>query len=345
MKKSGFWKNKNVLITGVCGFVGSNLAKNLSNNGAKVVGLSQKKKREYSLLFYEKIQTKIKIIRGDIKNKLLIKRILKKYRIEICFHLAAQIEVGSAKKNPYKTWENNIRGTYTLLDSINQYKTQVKSVIVASSDKAYGEYGKNKMPYKENYSLKPIFPYDTSKACADMIAKSYASNLFKMPVIITRFANIYGPGQLNFTALIPDLIKSCILKTKFIMRGDGESIRDYVHIEDIIEVYKLLSQKLYLNPEKYRGEIFNAGTNIPHKTKDILKAIFKYKKKEKELRQIIGKMKNNKTAGEISVQHMDYEKLFKYFGWKPKRKFKKMIPSVYRWYQGYFKVYKDDYSN
>ncbi len=345
MKKKKFWSNKNVLITGVCGFVGSNLAKDLSDNGARVVGLSQKKKKEHSLLFYENIQNKIKIIRGDIKNRLLIKKILKKYNIEICFHLAAQIEVGSAKKDPYKTWESNIRGTYTLLDSIHQKKTQVKSVIVASSDKAYGEYGINKMPYKENYALKPIFPYDTSKACADMIARSYASTLFKMPVIITRFSNIYGPGQLNFTALIPDLIKSCILKTKFIMRGDGESIRDYVHIEDIIEVYKLLSEKLYLNPIKYRGEIFNAGTNTPHKTKDILKAIFKFRKEERELTQIIKTMKQNKTSGEISVQQMDYKKLYKYFGWKPKRKFKNMIPSLYRWYQGYFKKYKDDYSN
>ena len=275
----------------------------------------------------------------------LLKKILKKYNIEICFHLAAQVEVGSAKKNPFKTWESNVRGTYTLLDSVNQNLNQVKSVIVASSDKAYGEYGIKKMPYKENYSLKPIFPYDTSKACADMIARSYASTLFKMPVIITRFANIYGPGQLNFTALIPDLIRSCILKTKFVMRGDGESIRDYVHIEDIIDVYKLLSEKLYLNPNKYRGEIFNAGTNSPQKTKDILITIYKYKKKDKELRIILNSIKDNKTAGELSVQHMDYEKLFKYFGWKPKRKFKKMVPSVYKWYQSYFKKNKNDHSN
>ena len=136
MKKSEFWKNKNVLITGICGFVGSNLAKNLSSNGAKVVGLSQKKKKEFSLLFYENIHKKVKIVRGDIKNRLLIKKILKKYNIEICFHLAAQVEVGLAKKNPFQTWESNIRGTYTLLDSINQNKTQIKSVIVASSDKA-----------------------------------------------------------------------------------------------------------------------------------------------------------------------------------------------------------------
>ena len=192
------------------------------------------------------------------------------------------------------------------------------------------------MPYKENYKLKPIFPYDTSKACADMIAKTYSSKLFKLPIIITRFANIWGPGQLNFTALIPDLMRSCILDQKFEMRGNGESTRDYIHINDIVDIYKLLSKKLYLSPKKYTGEIFNAGTSVPHRTKDVLKKIFLYRKKNKELKKVINSMKNNKTSGELSVQYMDYKKLYKYFRWKPKRKFEKMIPSVYEWYENFF---------
>ena len=244
MKNNNFWKKKNVLITGISGFVGSNLAKNLFNNGANIVGLTQKKKRENSLLFYEKIHQKVKIIFGNVTDRKLVRRILKKYKIEICFHLAAQVEVGLALKEPYLTWDSNIRGTYTLLDSFRENTKNIKSIIIASSDKAYGEYGLKKMPYKENYQLKPTFPYDTSKACADMIAKSYSSKLFNLPIIITRFSNIYGPGKLNFTALIPDLIRSCILNKNFKMRGNGESIRDYVYIDDIVDVYKLLSRKL-----------------------------------------------------------------------------------------------------
>ena len=285
MKKNNFWNKKNVLVTGISGFVGSNLAKNLYFNGANVVGLTQKKKKELSLLFYEKIHKKVNVIFGDITDRKLIKKILKKYKIEICFHLAAQVEVGLASREPYGTWDSNIRGTYTLLDSLRENRKNIKSIIIASSDKAYGEYGLKKMPYKENYQLKPIFPYDTSKACADMIAKSYSSNLFKLPIIITRFSNIYGPGQLNFTALIPDLIRSCILNKKFEMRGNGESIRDYVYIDDIVDVYKLLSKKLYLNPKRYSGEVFNAGTNTPHKTKNILKKFFYTKKKIKNYKR------------------------------------------------------------
>ncbi len=248
MKKKLFWKKKNVLITGVAGFVGSNLAKDLVESGANVIGLTQNKKIN-SLLYFENIDKKINLILGNITNKELLKSIFLKYKIDICFHLAAQVEVGSALKYPYLTWETNIRGTYTLLEAIRESDKKVKSIIVASSDKAYGNYPLNSLPYKENYPLKPNFPYDTSKACADMIAKSYSSKLFNLPILITRFANIYGPGQLNFTALIPDVVKSCLMKKKFQMRSDGEAIRDFIYVKDIIELYKLLAKNLYLSPK------------------------------------------------------------------------------------------------
>ena len=168
------------------------------------------------------------------------------------FHLAAQVEVGMAEKHRFSTWETNVRGTYTLLEILRENKNSLKSIIIASSDKAYGEYPIKKLPYKENYELKPQYPYDTSKACADMIAKSYSSKLFKLPIIITRFANIYGPGQLNFTALIPDAIKACLTNKKFVMRSNGEMMRDFVYIDDIVNLYNLLSEKLYNNPRKLK---------------------------------------------------------------------------------------------
>ena len=336
MNKGNFWKNKNILITGVAGFVGSNLAKDLVKNGAHVVGLTKNKKIN-SLLYYEQVDKKIDLIFGDITNKELLKSIFLKYKIEICFHLAAQVEVGSAKKYPFLTWETNIRGTYTLLEVIRENKKTIKSVVVASSDKAYGEYPKNKLPYKEDYELKAEFPYDTSKACADMITKCYSTKLFKLPILTTRFANIYGPGQLNFTALIPDAIRSCLLNKKFIMRSDGLAIRDFVYIDDIIELYKLLSKNLYLNPKKFSGQVFNAGTNIQHKIKDILEKIFLYAKKKQEFKSIFRKMHKNKTRGEISVQFMDYEKLYRYIGWKPKNELVDTLPKLFKWYKIYFK--------
>ena len=280
IKRKNFWKNKNVLITGVGGFVGSNLAKDLLKNKARIIGLTKNKKID-SLLYYEGLDRKIELIFGEITDKELLKSILLKYNIDICFHLAAQVEVGLARKYPYLTWETNIRGTYTLLETLRENKKKIRSIIIASSDKAYGNYPSKLLPYKENYELKANYPYDTSKACADMIAKSYSSKLFKLPIVITRFANIYGPGQLNFSALIPDVIKSCLLKKTFIMRSDGESIRDFVHVYDIVELYKLLSKNLYLNPKKFSGEVFNAGTNIKHKIKDVVKKIFLITQKKK----------------------------------------------------------------
>ena len=335
MKKKLFWKNKNVLITGVAGFVGSNLAKDLVESGANVIGLTQNKKIN-SLLYFENIDKKINLILGNITNKELLKSIFLKYKIDICFHLAAQVEVGSALKYPYLTWETNIRGTYTLLEAIRESDKKVKSIIVASSDKAYGNYPLNSLPYKENYSLKPNFPYDTSKACADMIAKSYSSKLFNLPILITRFANIYGPGQLNFTALIPDVVKSCLMKKKFQMRSDGEAIRDFIYVKDIIELYKLLAKNLYLSPKKYSGEVFNAGTNVKYKIKDVVKKIFIFTKKQDQLRNVFRKIKKNKTKGEISAQLMDYKKLNKYLGWKPKYKFLDTLPELVEWYKKYF---------
>jgi CDP-glucose 4,6-dehydratase len=330
MSKANFWQNKNVLITGITGFVGSNLAKNLIENGANVTGISKSQKVE-SLLFFENIDKKCNLVFGNILDKDLIQSTIRKYKIEICFHLAAQIEVGYAKLYPFETWESNIRGTYNLLEAIRTSGKKVKAIIIASSDKAYGEYGIKKMPYKENYELKPLFPYDTSKACADMIARSYASKLYNIPIIITRFSNIFGPGQLNFTALIPEAIKSCILNYKFLSRSNGKSIRDYIYISDIVDVYKLLARNLFKFPKRYSGQVFNAGTNKKYTTKYIVNKIFELTKKNTKYI-----FKNSKkTRGEISVQYMNYKKLNKIFSWKPKYKFEQVLPELIDWYKKY----------
>lgn len=330
MKNINFWNKKNVLITGITGFVGSNLAKNLIANNANVTGISKSKKVE-SLLFFENIDKKCNLVFGNIIDKDLIQNTIRKYNIEICFHLAAQIEVGYAKLYPFETWESNIRGTYNLLEAIRTCGKKIKAVIIASSDKAYGEYGIKRMPYKENYELKPSFPYDTSKACADMIAKSYTSQLYNLPIIVTRFSNIFGPGQLNFTALIPEAIKSCVLNYKFKSRSNGKSIRDYIYINDIVDVYKLLALNLFRFPKKYSGEVFNAGTNKKYTTKYIVEKIFL--QNNKNAKNIFKNHK--KTQGEILVQYMDYKKLNKFFSWKPKYRFEQVLPDLIAWYKNY----------
>ena len=334
MKKS-FFKNKTIFITGVGGFVGSNLAKKLIESGAKVIGLTKNKKIS-SILFYEKIDKNIDLICGDITDQKLLKSIFSKNKIEICFHLAAQVEVGIAKKNPFSTWETNVRGTYTLMEVIRKNAKNIKSVIIASSDKAYGNYPISKLPYKEDYPLKPNFPYDTSKACADMIALSYSQDLYKIPLIVTRFSNIYGPGQLNFTALIPEAIRACLLNKKLIMRSDGKAIRDFVYISDIVDLYQLLAKNLYLNSKKFSGHVFNVGTNKKYKVKYVIQKIYDFADKKKDFKKISKQMLKRKTSGEISIQYMDYKKAYKFLKWKPKYKLEERIPYLFRWYKNYF---------
>jgi len=331
-----FWNSKKIFITGIDGFVGSNLAKSLILKGSKIYGLIKDPNKD-SLLKFEKLNYKCKIFKGDIKDKKLLSKIIKNNKIEICFHLAAQPEVGIANKNPFNTWETNIKGTYTFLEVLRENKKFIKSVIIASSDKAYGNYPKSKLPYKETYDLKPLYPYDVSKACADMISKSYTSEIFNLPIITTRFSNIYGPGQLNFSAIFPDSIRSIIKNKPFKPRSNGKDLRDYIFINDIVDVYTLLSENLYKN-KSLSGEIFNAGNNEPISVKNLLKLIFFHKNKKKQYKKILNIMKNKKTFGEINFQFMNYNKLYKFFKWKPKYNISSSLDQTFKWYEKYLKM-------
>ena len=169
-----------------------------------------------------------------------------------------------------------------------------------------------------------------------MISKSFSGELFNLPIIITRFTNIFGPGQLNFSALIPDIIKTVILNKTFTPRGDGTAIRDFIYVKDIVSIYLLLSEKLYKN-KKFSGEIFNAGTNKPITVKKVIERILIRNNKKKELKKILKLMKAKKTKGEISFQFMDCKKINKYFKWKPHYSFDKGIKETLNWYTKYLK--------
>ncbi|MFH1514591.1 MAG: GDP-mannose 4,6-dehydratase, partial [bacterium] len=220
MTSNKYWNNRNILITGINGFIGGNLAKACYHNGANVVGIIRNQKKN-SFLFHEGIADKVNLINGDVTDKELVRSVIAEERIDCVFHLAAQVEVGVARAYPYLTWETNIKGTYALLEAIRESGEAIRAVVIASTDKAYGSYEQDKLPYLEEYPLIPVFPYDVSKACADMIARTYASDLFSLPIIITRFCNIYGPGQLNFSALIPDVVRAALGYGEFIPRGNG----------------------------------------------------------------------------------------------------------------------------
>ena len=331
-----FWKSKIVLITGINGFIGGNLAKQLCSYGATIIGITNSGKKN-KFLEYEKILNKIKLYKVNIIDKKNIDKLISKHNIQICFHLAAQVDVNVSKVDPYETFETNIKGTYNLLDALSRKKT-VKSIVVASSDKAYGEYPISQLPYKEHFDLKPIYPYDVSKAAADMISKSYTTSLFNLPIIITRFANIYGPGQLNFTALIPDCILALLKLKKFTPRSNGKNKRDFLFVRDVCDLYMCLSYNLYKD-KNLSGEIFNAGTKQGYSVDNVVKKLCNQTGNQSLYQQIKKEFSNKKTTGEIQHQFMTYEKLKKSFGWFPKYDLDKGLIETYNWYSNFCSKY------
>jgi len=340
MVDNNYWLGKNVLITGINGFIGGNLAKSLVAKGANVIGLMRNQKKG-TLLYVDNIIDDVTIVNGELIDKDLLFRIISEEQVEYIFHLAAQVEVGVGVLNPYITFESNIKGVYALLEAVRQCGDLVKSVVIASTDKAYGSYESDMMPYKEDYPLIPMYPYDVSKACGDMIARSYASDVYNLPIVVTRFCNIYGPGQLNFSALFPDGIRSALGYSTFIPRGNGEQVRDFIYIDDVIDLYIKISKKLADNPASCAGEVFNAGTNSPITVKEVLKEVYQAVDNYSDYEMIEESMVSKKTIGEINYQYMNYEKAYKYFGWKPSHNLKDGTQKTIEWFKKYL---SDKYS-
>jgi CDP-glucose 4,6-dehydratase len=270
----------------------------------------------------------------------LLNRIIVEEGIQNIFHLAAQVEVGVARDYPYLTMETNIRGTYTLLESINSSPNKIESIIIASSDKAYGSYPENKLPYKENYPLRAENPYDVSKACADMISKTFSKRPFRLPILVTRFSNIYGPGQLNFSALIPDCIRTALGYGKFIPRTNGEHYRDFLFIDDVVNLYLKMSKKVS-ETNSLRGEVFNAGFNKPVNIKSLIFKIIKIVRGDKFFNEYKKTLSFPKSTpdGEILMQQMDFNKVEKHFKWKPQIELDQGIKISAEWYKSYLKKY------
>ena len=334
--QSGFWFGKNVFITGINGFIGGNLAKDLVDRGANVFGLMRNSSRN-SFLFVEGLGARVTLIEGNITDKDLLSRVISEERVNVVFHLAAQVEIGVGLTNPYLTFESNTRGTYSLMEAIRLCPQSVQAVVVASTDKSYGSYPAEQMPYKEDYPLIPRYPYDVSKACADMIARAYSSEVYQLPVVVTRFSNIFGPGQLNFSALIPDSVRACLGYGTFVPRGSGQQIRDFIFVGDVVDLYRRIGEQLANAPAAYRGKIYNAGTNQPRSVRDVLEVIYQQTGRIADYKNVLQMMKGRETVGEIECQYMDYELVNRDFGWAPSCSFERGVATTIAWFKGYFK--------
>lgn len=315
-----FWKDRNVFVTGCTGLLGSWLVKALVDKEANVVGLVRDSVPR-SELNTTGIDKKINIVHGSIEDYLLLERTLNEYEIETVFHLAAQTIVTIANRNPLSTFETNIKGTWNLLEACRR-SPKVKRIVVASSDKAYGD--QEKLPYDEHTPLEGRHPYDVSKSCADLICSAYYES-YKLPVCVTRCGNFYGGGDLNFNRIIPGTIRSIINHEAPVIRGDGKSIRDYFYIEDGVGAYMLLAEKM--NDEKIHGEAFNFSNELQVSVLDIVQKIVKTM--NSDLKPLV----LNQASNEIMHQYLSAKKARDVLGWKPGYNIDDGLLRTIQWYE------------
>jgi len=318
------WKNKNIFITGCTGLLGSWLTKSLVEKGANVTGLI----RDWvpkSNLIWTGFDNKINIVRGEVENYPLLERVINEYEIEFVFHLAAQTIIGIANRNPISTFESNIKGTWNTLEACRRNLT-VKKIIIASSDKAYGE--QINLPYNEDTPLQGSYPYDVSKSCADLIAYTYY-HTYNLPVCITRCGNFFGGGDLNFNRLIPGTIRSVIFNEQPIIRSDGSYIRDYIYILDAVKAYILLAEKM--DNLDILGHSFNFSNEIQITVLEMTKKILQLMDRE-ELKPVI----LNQVRGEIKHQYLSAKKAKELLGWRPLYTLEEGLKETIDWYRKYF---------
>lgn len=252
-----WWRDRPVLVTGATGLLGSWLTKRLVAAGADVVAVVRDWVPRSVLLSSPELVSRVTFVRGDVRDQELLERVMGEYETDTVFHLAAQTIVGVANRNPVSTLDTNIRGTWALLEAARR-SPLVKSIVTASSDKAYGDH--DKLPYDETAALKGEHPYDASKSCSDLIARMYAVT-FGVPVAITRCGNFYGGGDLNWNRLVPGTIRSALKNQRPVIRSDGSLIRDYFYVEDGASAYMRLAHALHERQE-LRGEAFNFSNEI-----------------------------------------------------------------------------------
>ena len=325
MNNTNFWRDKRVFVTGGSGLVGSWLIDELLAQKADVVALV----RDWvprSRLMRPDVLNQCTIVRGDLSDAKVLERILNEYEITHVFHLAAQTIVTIANTAPLSTFESNIAGTWNLLEACRIYG-KIRSVVVASSDKAYGDVPE--LPYTEDMKLCAIYPYDVSKACADMIATSYART-WGVPVAITRCGNFFGGGDLNWNRIVPGTIRAIMRGEAPSIRSDGTLIRDYIYVEDAVSAYLTLAQQLTSRPE-LAGEAFNFS-NATQRTvleliEDILKII------GSDLKPII----QNQASGEIKAQYLDSAKARDLLQWEPHFGLDEGLIRTVKWYKEFFK--------
>ena len=306
LEVSAFWRDRPTLVTGGTGLLGGWLVRRLVDLGASVTCLVRDW-APHSSFETTDLRRQVSVVQGDIRDQAILERALGEYEINTVFHLAAQTIVGIANRNPVSTFESNIQGTWALLEACRR-SPAVKQIVIASSDKAYGD--QDVLPYDEDTPLQGTHPYDVSKSCADLIAKTYAVS-YGLPVTVTRCGNFYGGGDLNWNRIVPGTIRSLARGQRPIIRSDGKFVRDYFYVEDGAIAYTLLAQKM-AERRDLTGEAFNFSNEIQVTVLDLVERI----------RVLMGADLQpdvrNEASNEIRHQYLSAEKARKMLDWSPR---------------------------
>ncbi len=323
---AGFWRDRRVFVTGGTGLVGGWLVQRLVELEADVVALV----RDWvpgSRFVELRLKTQVNVVRGDVRDQVMLERVLGEYEVDTVLHLAAQTIVGIANRNPISTFETNIGGTWALLEAVRRSPT-VKAVVIASSDKAYGSA--RPLPYVETTPLMGKHPYDVSKSCADLIAQCYAKT-WNVPVAITRCGNFFGGGDLNWNRIVPGTIRSILRGERPIVRSDGKFIRDYIYVEDAVDCYLHLAETLRRDP-KFAGESFNFSAGKPLSVLEIVDAI------RVEMKSKLEPIILNEASNEIREQHLDSSKAHTVLNWRARFGLEEGLPRTIEWYRAHLSL-------
>src|SRR4051812_24802482 len=320
------WSGTPVLVTGAQGFIGSWLAERLLREGADVI-VPLRDTVPGSRFNSGGIAERCTVVQADVVDYESLLRVIHQYRVRAVFHLAAQALVGIANRSPLATYESNVRGTYSLLEAVRAAGVvgdRVEAVVVASSDKAYGDV--DSLPYREDHPLEPTYPYDVSKACADVIARSYAAT-FDMPVAVTRLANVYGGGDVNFSRIVPETMRAIIGGQRPVLRSDGTPERDFIYVEDAVDAYLAVAGSLE-RPD-LRGRAWNAGAGKPIPVMELVQRIVAASGKDIEP-DVQGE---GTPHGEIDRQYLDSRTIREELGWEPRWELDRGLAETYGWYE------------
>lgn len=318
-----FWRDRPVFVTGATGLVGGWLVRGLLDNQADVVCLVRDGAPQCELV-RAGMTRQVKTVWGDLRDRDLLERVLGEYEIDTVFHLAAQTIVGIANRNPVSTFESNIQGTWNLLEAVRR-SPAVRQVVVASSDKAYGDQGG--AAYDESAPLQGRHPYDVSKSCADLIARAYFET-YKTPVAVTRCGNFYGGGDLNWNRIVPGAIRSLLRGEAPVIRSDGLFVRDYFYVEDGAAAYMLLAEALVQRPE-LAGESFNFSNQDGRTVLELVQLITRLCGGGPPPKVL------NQASNEIRQQLLSARKAREVLDWSPRFDLEEGLRRTINWYKDF----------